>query len=115
MVADEDGHAMLVMMGMDGHFDIVRLALFDKRGLRRQWEVGRSTRGDGEDLRWDLGKDRSSGDVEEPDGREEGGKVWSEMHVKEEEMGVRCRQEERRGCYNGGLKGDDKERRMREV
>jgi len=33
MMADEDGDAVLVMVSMDGHFDIVRLALFNRGGL----------------------------------------------------------------------------------
>ena len=34
VMANEDGDTMCVMMGMDGHFDIVRLALFKRGGLR---------------------------------------------------------------------------------
>jgi len=61
-----------------------------------------------------LWEDRSPDGVDEPAGRENGGKVGEAMHVGEEEMGVRCTREERRECYNGGLKGDNKERKMRE-
>jgi hypothetical protein len=61
-----------------------------------------------------LRKYRSSDDVDEPANREEGGKIGEVMHVREEEMGVRCTREERRECNSGGLKGDDKERKMRE-
>ena len=113
VVANEDGDAVLVMMGMDRHLDIMGLALFDREGLRFEWEAGWNTRGNRGYLGWNLGKDRSSDDVDEPDGREEGGKGWRETHVGEEEMGVRCTREERRECYNGGLKGNDKERKMR--
>jgi hypothetical protein len=33
VVTDEDGDAVFVMVGMYGHLDIVRLALFDGRHL----------------------------------------------------------------------------------
>ena len=33
VVTDEDGDAMLVMVSLDGHLDIVWLALFDRGGL----------------------------------------------------------------------------------
>ena len=75
VMADENGDAVLMMMGMDGHFDIMRLALFDREALRFEWEAGWNTRGNREYLVWNLGKDCSSSDVDEPDGREEGGKV----------------------------------------
>lgn len=102
MVADEDGHAMLVMVSMNRYFDIVRLAFFDWRGWQVEWEAGSSARHQGS-LGCDLGKYRSSDSVDEPDRIEEGGKVWREMHVGKEEMEVRCTREERRECYNGGL------------
>ena len=46
MVANEDGDAMLVMVSMDGHFDIMRLALFNRGGLWLKSEVGSTTRRD---------------------------------------------------------------------
>ena len=95
MVADEDGDTMLVMVSMDRHFDIVRLALFDWGGRQVKWEARPNARDKG-NLGWDLGKYRGSDGVDDPDRREEGGKVWREMHVGEEEMGVRCTQEEGR-------------------
>ena len=113
MVANEDGDAMLVMVSMDGHFDIVRLALFDWGSRQVEWEAGSSAR-DKWYLRCDLGNHCSSDGVHKPDRREEGGKVWSGTHVGKEEMGVRCTREKGRVCYNGDLKGDDKERKMRE-
>jgi len=97
MMADEDGDAVLVMVSMDGHFDIVRLALFDRGGRQVEWEAGSSTRDNGY-LRCDLGKYRSSDSVDKPDRREEGGKVGGETHVGEEEMGVRCTREREEGC-----------------
>ena len=33
VVTDEDGNAMLVMVSMDGHLDIVWLTLFDRGDL----------------------------------------------------------------------------------
>ena len=94
VMTNEDGDAVLVVMGMDGHFDIMRLALLDREGLHFEWEAGWNTRGNRGNLRWNLGKDRSSSDMDEPDGREEGGEVRRQMHVGEEEMGVRCTREE---------------------
>ena len=95
VVADEDGDTMLVMVSMDRHFYIVRLALFDWEGPHVGWEARSSVRDKG-NLGWDLGKYRSSDGVGDPDRRDEGGKVWREMHVGEEEMGVRCTREEGR-------------------
>jgi hypothetical protein len=120
VVADEDGDAMLVMVSMDGYFDIVRLTLFDWVGRQVEWAASSSASGASGDKGYlrcdlgDLGKYRSSDSVDKPDRREEGGKVGREMHVEEEEMGVRCTREEGGECYNGDLKGDDKERKMRE-
>ena len=37
VVTNEDGDAVLVVMGMDGHFDIMRLALLDREGLHFEW------------------------------------------------------------------------------
>ncbi len=95
VVADEDGDAMFVMVSMDRHFDIVRLALFYWGGRQVEWEATSSARDKG-NLGWDLRKYRSSDGVDDPDRREERGKVWREMHVGKEEMGVRCTREERR-------------------
>lgn len=115
MVADEDGDAMLVMVSMNRHFDIMRLALFDRGSRQVEWKAG-SSAGEQRNVGCDLGKYRSSDGVDEPDRREEGGKVWREMHVGKEEMGVRCTREEGRVLQRrlGGLKGDNKEQKMRE-
>lgn len=94
VMANEDGDTMLVMMSMDGHFDIVRLALFDRGGLRVTLEAGSSTRGDERYLECNLGEDRRLHNVDEPDGKEDGSKASGE-HIGEEEMG-RCTREEQR-------------------
>jgi hypothetical protein len=102
MMADEDGDAVLVMVSMDWHFDIVRLALFDGGGRQVEWEAGSSAR-DKWYLRCDLGKYRSSDGVDKPSRREEGGKVWREMHVGEEEMGGTLYTRERRSVIQRRL------------
>jgi hypothetical protein len=96
VVADEDGDAMFVMMGMYGHTDIVRVALFDGGALRVELGVDSRVRRNKGYLECNLGKDSGPGDVDEGYGREERGEVRGEMHVGEEEMGVRCTREEER-------------------
>jgi hypothetical protein len=102
VMADENGNAVLVVVGMDGHLDIMRFALFDG-GLLIELGRSESARGDKTYPECNLGDDRSADDMGDGGGSEEGGKVWREMHGGEEEMGVRCTREERRECYNGGL------------
>jgi hypothetical protein len=109
VMADENGNAMLVVVGMEGYFDIMRFALFDGGGLLIELGRSESARGDKTYPECNLREDRSADDMDDGDGSEEGGKVWREMHDGEEEMGVRCTREERRECYSGGLKDDDKE------
>jgi len=45
VVANEEGNAVLVMVSMDGHFNIVRLALLDGACRRVEWEAGSSAGG----------------------------------------------------------------------
>jgi hypothetical protein len=56
VVADEDGDAMFVMMGMYGHTDIVRVALFDGGALRvsrvRSWFLYQDRQGDTLNATW---------------------------------------------------------------
>ena len=46
VVTDEDGDAMLVMVGMDGHLDIVGVALSNGGGLWVGLEAGSCTTGE---------------------------------------------------------------------